>query len=417
MLYTDESTKHDHPRSPREGRPWGWITTIAVASVLGMIIVLLLVITYYSVGNRYGRNEAIVLHAKDLQLMLGEGELTEDGLVIRRLTAGGGAYINIPIAGLETHRPLTLEWRISGWERETEVYVVWQGRGARGSRGDTIIPFSDAGSGRIIFTDWATEDGIIANLGLVIQGALPAPLTVHELVLRPTQPKTLQLLEQLWQELWAFEGWGGYSVNFIFGGKADALFPLVIATALWVAISALVFKALSVFAYRRLRPPNIVPIAVFFLTGWIILDARWQIDLWQQLRNTHQLYGNKSLAEKRLVDKDADIYRDIREIANFLPKEPARIFVVSADPKGRGTTEYLRLRSHYHLLPHNVYSESDQPPAAPHDAHSGDYVLILKPMEGLSFSQDEGLLRWGHDESIPVELVTNTSIGVLFRII
>jgi hypothetical protein len=280
-----------------------------------------------------------------------------------------------------------------------------------------LIPFSDAGSGRITLTDSITEDGVITNLGLVIQGALPAALTVHELVLRPIQPGMLQLLEQLWQELWTFEGWGGYSVNFIFGGKADALFPPVIAVALWVVISALVFKALIVIAYHRFRSPNIVPIAVFFLIGWMILDVRWQIDLWRQLRDTHQLYGSKSLAEKRLVDQDADIYREIREIANFLPEEPARIFVVSADPKGRGTTEYLRLRSHYHLLPHNVYSESDQPPATPHDAHSGDYVLILKPMKGLSFSQDEQILRWGHDKSIHVALVANTSLGVLFRVI
>ena len=70
--------------------------------MLGAIIVVLLVVAYYSVADPYGRNEAIVLHANDLQLMLGEGDLSEDGLVIKRLTAGGGAYINIPIAGLET---------------------------------------------------------------------------------------------------------------------------------------------------------------------------------------------------------------------------------------------------------------------------------------------------------------------------
>ncbi|MEZ5583166.1 MAG: hypothetical protein R3F37_10750 [Candidatus Competibacteraceae bacterium] len=147
--------------------------------------------------------------------------------------------------------------------------------------------------------------------------------------------------------------------------------PVVPAVALWVGLCIVIY--FGVLVIRRL-PVTIVPFAAFILTGWLVLDARWQWSLWNQLESTEAQFSGKDWQEKRLAGEDGGLFQFILEIKSLLPAEPARIFIISADPfEG---TRYLRSRARYHLLPHNVFPLLS---SLPTHAQPGDYLLVFPP--------------------------------------
>ncbi len=221
------------------------------------------------------------------------------------------------------------------------------------------------------------------------------------------------LLIRLWREWTVFDGWRGHSTHFIFGVAPSALLSPVIAAAAWGGLSAVLYMGLLRW---RQQTWKLWPFALLFLLVWMILDARWQVNLWRQMGVTRQQYAGKTWEEKRLVAGDGALFRFVSEVKQWLPERPVRIFIVSATPHQRGGTEYIRLRTHYHLLPHNVYSAKARPPSQ-QQARTGDFILILNPIPAVRYAPRHKLLYWTRQHAIAAEPLYEAPTGSLYRVL
>lgn len=391
---------------------FGQFIEIGLILVASAIFVLVSFLVYYKTGDHYAGDAIAVFDHGKLRLMAGGGEDTADGLIIRQLSARGFALVSSSPVRLPADTYSELQWRIDGLDEHTEIHFVWITQAKPEELHGVMVIHDAKTSGRVALADTPGWEESIGRVGLRIQGSLTKPLVLHSLVLKAATPDIRVLLARIWGEWSAFEGWSGHSINYIVGGPVDSLFPIVPAVAAWVALSCLTYGVLIV---KRRQAWTLAPFAVFFMCGWLLLDAHWQWNLWRQLKITYHQFAGKSWEQKHLGDEDGKLFSFMQEVKKRLPTHPVRIFLVSADPEA--STKYERLRAHYHLLPHNVYSLLSEPP--PSDkARAGDYVLILKPIQGIRYARNgqEISLFWNDKSSLSVEAIYAEAKGFLFRI-
>jgi hypothetical protein len=186
---------------------------------------------------------------------------------------------------------------------------------------------------------------------------------------------------------------------------ARPLGSLVLLIAIWMSLSGLLYGGWVLAAGQQLRP---TPFVALFLLGWLLLDLRWQWELSGRLDQTVERFAHQDATGRRLADLDGDLYRFLLDVRQHLPKQPVRLFIVSADPGG-----FLAGRARYHLLPHNNSLSFMQPP---NTARAGNYVLVLAPLPEMRFNPVPPRLEWAGGQ-LAVEMLYETPMGALFQVL
>ena len=389
------------------GRHGWWVTALLVL-LSSATLLLAGFLGYHLTGGGYSEQTAIVLR---LRLVLGEGQSVGDSLQIRRLDPQGRAFAAGSIMRLPAESFPVLEWRIDGLTPRAEVLFTWTTSADPTQTRSLPIGDVSVGTGKLRLDDDPHWNQTILTVGLMVRGTLLEPLSIHRLALEPDRSSATALLEQLWSEWTAFEGWHPYSINFIIGGaRRDRLLSPTLAAAAWVGLSALLYAGLIVI---RRRTWDIKPFILFFFAGWLALDGRWQLDLWRQLEITRETFAGKNWEEKRLAAEDSGLFQFAQTIKEQLTQDPARIFIITHNLLG--TQYYRRVRMHYFLLPYNVSAQWTEPPP-PAQTRAGDYLLFLYPVEGVTYDQASRTLLWGEDSALTVEPILKSRRGVLFQV-
>ena len=381
---------------------------------ISAVLIILSFLAYYMTGDRFAEENTIAFGPEKLKLITGQGGSTSQGIEVRRLADQGFALV----ISINTELPADFfsefEWNIGGLQDKTPVQLAWIERSAPDRVNEVALVHYGMESGQVSLADIPEWRGVITGIGLRIRGPLPKPITVRSLTLKPASPSAFFLLASLWREWTAFEGWKGYTINFVVGGPLKTALPPTPTAAAWFGLSSLIY---IVLVLKRKVSWSIQAFAVFFLVAWLALDARWQLDLWRQLQLTYSQFAGKNWREKHLADVDGRLFRFIESVKEKLSDtdglKPFRLFVVSAKPST--DTFYQRARAHYHLLPYNVFSRLSHPPSS-QIAKEGDYVLILRPLPHLSYDPNNRLLQWNNGNSLAVDPVYSTQLGVLFKV-
>ena len=114
--------------------------------------------------------------------------------------------------------------------------------------------------------------------------------------------------------------------------------------------------------------------------------------------------------ERQLADYDAPLYRYAHRLkTEVLPEAPQRLFLLH-DSDGMN---FDRLKSYYHLLPHNIYAYGRYP--VKESTRQGDHILLLGQIPDLVFDASKGELRWGDGEHIAVVLIDQDEGRLLFK--
>jgi hypothetical protein len=235
----------------------------------------------------------------------------------------------------------------------------------------------------------------------------PAPALAEEgiAVHQPVDfANPLTILARDWMKL---EPWSGRSINFHAGVQSpNRLLSPVLLVALWVALAGLLFALSS----RRIAARQITGgMAILFLTGWLVLDMRWQWQLATRLVQTYERYGHLPITEREQAMPDARIALAVDRMRQALPEQPLRLIILSNDP-----SDYVTHRVRYHFLPNRVYATDRLP--APRHLHEGDSILVLTRTEAVHYDQRQGLLM-GNQASIPVEYLGRVpGFGALYRV-
>lgn len=234
-----------------------------------------------------------------------------------------------------------------------------------------------------------------------------APRLAEERVPVPQPTEFADLLNNLAGDWLKLEPWSGRSINFHAGAQpSNRLIAPVLLVAIWVGLACLLFVLLwRQHSARQLM----VGLAILFLTGWLVLDIRWQRQLSSRLVETYERYGHLPITERHKAMPDARIASAVDQVRQALPEQPTRLVILGKDPNG-----YVTNRVRYHFLPNRVYATDRLP--SPGRIHEGDHILVMAHPEMARFDQAQGLLINGNI-SLAVEFLGKVpGFGTLYRV-
>jgi hypothetical protein len=147
-----------------------------------------------------------------------------------------------------------------------------------------------------------------------------------------------------------------------------------------------------------------------FVCAWLVLDARWTLNLARQVAATAATYAGKDWHERHLAADDGPLFSFIEKVRAKLPATPARVIVVA-------DADYFRGRGAYHLYPHNVYFDPrGNTMPAPSSLKSGDYLVVYQ-RRGVQYDPGQKRLRWDGGEPVGAEMLEAGQGAALFRIL
>lgn len=307
------------------------------------------------------------------------------------LNADNYPYLHYQLSNRHAGQRVNLFWRSANFQRNlSSVALHWNSSG-----GSTI---DLAGH-----PDW---QGGITEIGIQLTGESRAePTAITRLALARYSGR--DAIKSIWSEWTVFRGWTPRSINFLYGTPDDASVSPMLVFSAWSGLAVFMLYLVRLVTKRRKFGDYLVAIAI----PWIILDLMWQRDLLIQLNETEYLFGDKTVAEKHLVDVDSHIYRYATRLKEVvLPSAAARIFIIHAS---RGHN-FERLKMQYYLLPHNIFNFGNQPKAKA--VRPGDYILALGKQPDMRFQEQQGLLSWGGGLSLSASVIDIDPQGVLYRV-
>lgn len=388
-----------------------WFTLAVACTALGAVLLaggVWLVQTLHAQGV-----EPKALNTADLTAVSGmagdlDGEFVFAGLdrsgraaaITRDLELEAARYglVTARVVGAFEAESLRLIWRTADQEQDTGFFTH-------------SLPLESGRSGPEVMAGVEGWRGTVVALGILMSGRpnarLRPPATLSGIELRPQTGA--ERLQTFWRQWTAFEGWGGYSINFIRGGQRNPAVAMVPAVAAVAGLAVLLYVAWAAVSRRRWDGRVVLGA---FLLGWLALDARWQWDLARQHQQTYAQFAGKTWQEKRLAARDGPLFRFAQRAKSVLPEPPQRIFLHIADPDGRN--EYLRLRTRYHLLPHNVLAHGGYL-YNPYRYQPGDYIAVVGRIPGVVFDVANQRLQWKGFQ-MPVKRVLRDRAGVVYRV-
>ena len=343
---------------------------------------------------------------RDMTMPRGTGSNVNNELIVTGTDAAGQVYVAI-VTDLKARDYATITWSAHNVPADAVVHFLW--RSDYAPKKIFSIPVT-VEAGRLLPVVLARDPGWIGRvtgIGLAMRGNLTQPFAISGVAAKPSG--AFSVLQDRAREWLAFERWSGTSINAINGGDdvQSLPLPLLLAVSIVLAVAGL-------WLWRRFRPRadmvNLATaIAVMFVTGWLVLDARWTWNLARQVRETVAQYGGKDWQGKHLAAEDAAVFEFVERARAEMPTTPVRIFVAS-EP------DFLRERAAYYLYPHNVYAEprrNDLPP--PERLKAGDWMLVLQ-RRGVQFDPAAGKLRWDGGAPVSAQLKLRGEGGALFLI-
>lgn len=291
-----------------------------------------------------------------------------------------------PFAAADYNRVV---WRIATINApRTTLLVLWRTRESPSRTFSRRLEWVGPG---LAAADLDSEDGwrgSIVGLALATQGAITQPLPLEGVTLATASAASeIHTVLREWSTFFPFRG---NSFSLPFDEERTHVLSLVVATALAEALAALGY----VYHARRRRVALDARVLWgIFLAGWLVLDLRWQLNLWKQLGMTAQQFAGKTIDAKHRSEDDHPIYELMQQMRAVLPPPPVRILFLSDN-------QTLRTRGGYFLLPHNVNFMRTTVPTFD-QLHPGDYVVLLF-YDRLGYDAAQKRLVWPDGRSKPV---------------
>lgn len=219
---------------------------------------------------------------------------------------------------------------------------------------------------------------------------------------------SLRTLVAYWN---SYDLWGPNSMNYYMGPLLNGVMSPVTITIVWIFISIFLLFVLKGHKINKLYFANFI--FSFIIIGWLLLDLRWQLELWTRLMDTHGQYS-KLEGSQKATNLDFNILQSSQKVLMELPKKPVRLFIIE-----KGKTQiyerYFSRRLMYYLLPHRVSV------ASPNifkiaNFDNDDFILFLN---GVSVMQYYNVLQNNLVANTNLYLKSHShipAVGTLFRV-
>ena len=374
-----------------EAPPFVAPRTIVLAFGAAVMLCLLAYLAYAVPGRWVSSVSEKAYGAAQLSLPRGTATVSGDELVARAAD-DGNTVISVATDFRSADFPV-VAWIAAGFPADARVALLWRTdvEPARVNRRAL-----DVADGQLLPADVHRDPhwlGRIVGLALVVQGSIDQPVRVRGVIAKPAD--AWDTLRDRTREWTAPEPWTGASINTVTGGAdvQQLSLPLLLVAAVALTVAAMARAALA-------RSRGCAAIAgcaiVAALAAWFVLDARWVVNLVRQAHatrcSTRARIRTRSISPRRIATCSPS-----SKARAVLPKDPARVFVVS-------DADFFRGRAAYHLYPHNVWYEPYRnavPPAG--KLRAGDWLVVYQ-RRGVQYDAARHSLRWDDGATVAADL-------------
>ncbi|HVE48319.1 MAG TPA: hypothetical protein VNG69_01720 [Casimicrobiaceae bacterium] len=380
-------------------------TRLATVFAVALAIAVLGYLAIAVPGRWFGASPPQSWGPKDLQATKGTARIVGDELHVLPADASGIAVVSVNTQ-LKSIDYAAIEWIAIDVPEHIDVSLLWRTDFQPNQIQSMPLTVVTGRLLRVVTRDHPAWIGKIEGLALAMRGPMAEPVRI-----RGVLAKTLsagEVLRDRMREWFAFEAWNGASINTVTGGAdlQDLPLPVLLAAAVLLA-------TLIVIALKRLRP-RFLPVGVltslvgFVLVAWLVLDARWMLNLMRQVDATAERFSGKTAADKRLAVEDGALFAFVQKAKQALPDAPARIYV-AAD------SAYFRQRAAYHLYPHNAFAPRTNTLPEPSQIRSGDWIAVYL-RKGVQYDAANQKLRWDNKEPLTAEMKASSRGAALFLV-
>lgn len=304
----------------------------------------------------------------DWQMIVGTGEARADGWAILHPGPRGQSRVGVglpwPAAAESIER---VEVVFEGDVPHRPMHFAWSPGAASLSGSLVSLEPMAASTAAVEASRLRPDAGHVSFLVFEVFGDTEPPIVIESIRLAVAKPGFLQLQRRLFVEWFAFPPWTQKSANHTRASLEPLIVSPVLAVALWGALALLLALVLCRFAFRL---PILILLTVAVL-GWLLLDIRWQADLFSKSATTIRTFSGKSWQERRAADIDGRLHEFIVSLKGIVDERKRRVFALGRD-------EFWRTRARYHGLPWSIRS-TGLPLNVAWTRHlrTGDMVLLL----------------------------------------
>ncbi|HEX8010436.1 MAG TPA: hypothetical protein VF814_05820 [Casimicrobiaceae bacterium] len=385
--------------------PPQWWRTAATLLGIALGVVLLYAVATKSSGGWADGPAPIVVSGSGWIPVEGTGRRDGDAFVLTAPGAGGVAVLAAKLTPFQAKDFPRLEWALDSADPPSEVFLVWRTREHPKRNSSKRLEWLVNGVAPLELSADDGWSGTVTGVALVVRSSLAAPLRVG--ALRMASPSATEIASALWRQWSARILLRGYSISFPFDSERAHYLPLLSGVAVAEGIAILAYGLL---ARRRGWPRDRRVLWAIFLGGWILLDLRWQVNLWQGAIDQGVRFAGKTTEAKHRAAGDAALYALLERIKAALPAPPARV-VLFCDNVA------ICSRAAFFLYPHNVFRAVDASlrPPDPQRLRAGDYLLIAYSRT-LGYDPGRGVVVWPDGRTRPAEQVLLQPEALLLRV-
>ena len=380
------------------GHPWiAGVCLFAAAAAT----VLLLAALVHAGGRWRAGPPGFAIDGSAFALLRGRGHVQGRGFVLEATDRERLAVVTarLPAFRADDYPRVDLDLHSSD-VLPVELVLVWRTRERPTRNFSKALTWSGTHIAPLELGDQDGWTGTVTEFALVARGTLPRPLVLESM--RIPEVSAAGVIADIVRQWSAFIPIVAASVTLPFDAERSHFFTLLETMAAAAILGLLAWW----LAARRAttRDPRVA--AAILLAAWLLLDARWQINLWRQLARTAATYAGKSVEQKRLASDDHQLYTLMQGVLGALPAPPVRLHFLADDLA-------LRTRGSYFLYPQNVYhslTPRAQEPV-PGDLKSGDYVLLLLTRD-LAYDRATQALVWRDGRRKPAAPILSEPSGL-----
>lgn len=385
-----------------EARDAWWAVAAALFFAAAALIIAALA-ARHSGGNALQGPAAITVTGDHFNLVRGRGRAFAGTYSLESLDSSGLGILSTGLQPFAADSHPRIEWELRGVDpADVQLSFLWRTLERPKHNFHVDLEWRD---GSVAWAELGPQDGwsgTITGVGLVVRGGLSAPLVVQSWTAPSLSAgSAVREIGRQWSMPFPFKG---TTITLPFDAeRGDYASPLIVVAA----AQGLAIGAYYMLARRRRSALDPRVLWAIVLIGWLLLDVRWQANLWRQLAQTARQFAGETSEEKHLAARDHELFELMQQVNAALPAPPVRILFLSDNPA-------LRARGAFFLYPQNVYHDPRVLARAPNpeQLHSGDYLLLFW-YRGLGYDRAQQQLLWADGRSKAADEILALGDGIL----
>lgn len=208
----------------------------------------------------------------------------------------------------------------------------------------------------------------ISHLGLSIRSGLDEPAEIEAAELHRKMPGFAELQVLLLESLVDLSPWTQRSINYNRAKYVPLEVSPVISVMLWVLLTGSGLLAWRLMRRRSIGSHAFTMFVVLLLVGTLMLDAGWQVSLWNRHAQAVRDHGGPGASDGPAGNEETGIQGFMERLKSELGDDSRRMVIFAG-------SDYGFIRARYFAIPHPAVGRKGVHPRWLYRMRSGDVLV------------------------------------------